>query len=66
MRKEALEALEKLVSNPKLEGGQYGELMGALKKVSTSHGVLHCIVMYLFWLGSIRTKFTRILTHFPL
>ena len=34
LRKEALEALEKLVSNPKLEGGQYGELMGALKKVS--------------------------------
>lgn len=36
MRKEALEALEKLVSNPKLEGGQYGELLAALKKVSTS------------------------------
>ena len=35
MRKEALEALEKLVSNPKLEGGQYGELLGALKKVCT-------------------------------
>lgn len=33
-RKEALEALEKLVSNPKIEGGQYGELLGALKKVS--------------------------------
>ena len=35
MRKEALEALEKLASNPKLEGAQYGELTGALKKVST-------------------------------
>lgn len=35
IRKEALEALEKLVSNPKLEGGQYGELLGALKKVCT-------------------------------
>ena len=34
IRKEALEALEKLASNPKLEGGQYGELAGALKKVS--------------------------------
>lgn len=34
IRKEALEALEKLASNPKLEGGQYGELVGALKKVS--------------------------------
>ena len=34
LRKEALEALEKLASNPKLEGGQYGELVGALKKVS--------------------------------
>ena len=32
-RKEALESLEKLVSNPKLEAGPYGELMGALKKV---------------------------------
>ncbi|EDO43210.1 predicted protein [Nematostella vectensis] len=32
-RKEALEALEKLASNPKLEGGQYGELMSALKKI---------------------------------
>lgn len=30
-----MEALEKLVSNPKLEGGQYGELLGALKKVCT-------------------------------
>ena len=39
IRKEALEALEKLASNPKLEGGQYGELAGALKKVSlTSSG----------------------------
>ena len=36
MRKEALEALEKLVANPKIEGGQYGELLGALKKVSTN------------------------------
>jgi len=35
MRKEALEALEKLVSSPKLEGGQYGELLGSLKKVCT-------------------------------
>ncbi|XP_015769974.1 PREDICTED: cytoskeleton-associated protein 5-like [Acropora digitifera] len=33
LRKEALEALEKLASNPKLEGGQYGELVGALKKI---------------------------------
>ena len=32
-RKEALEALEKLVSSPKLEAGQYGELVGSLKKV---------------------------------
>ena len=36
LRKEALEALEKLVSNPKLESGHYGELMGSLKKVSSS------------------------------
>lgn len=33
LRKQALEALEKLASSPKLEGGQYGELVGALKKI---------------------------------
>ncbi|XP_062581374.1 cytoskeleton-associated protein 5-A-like [Saccostrea cucullata] len=32
-RKEALEALEKLTSNPKLEGGDYGQLVRALLKV---------------------------------
>lgn len=32
-RKEALEALEKLASNPKLEGGDYGQLVRALQKV---------------------------------
>ncbi|XP_034051282.1 cytoskeleton-associated protein 5-like [Thalassophryne amazonica] len=32
-RKEALEALETLVKNPKLEAGDYGDLVKALKKV---------------------------------
>ncbi|CAB4012818.1 cytoskeleton-associated 5-like, partial [Paramuricea clavata] len=34
-RKEALEKLEKLTSNPKIEGGQFGELMAVLKKAIT-------------------------------
>ncbi|XP_028419152.1 cytoskeleton-associated protein 5-A-like, partial [Dendronephthya gigantea] len=34
-RKEALEQLDKLTSNPKIEGGQYGELMAVLKKAIT-------------------------------
>ncbi|XP_055712026.1 protein mini spindles isoform X3 [Phlebotomus papatasi] len=34
-RKEALEAIEPLVQNPKLESGDYGELIKALKKVLT-------------------------------
>jgi len=32
-RKEAMDELEKLLQNPKLEGGDYGELVRALKKV---------------------------------
>lgn len=32
-RKEALEALEELCKNPKLENGDYGELVRTLKKV---------------------------------
>lgn len=34
-RKEALEAVEALAKNPKLEGGDYGDLVRALKKVNT-------------------------------
>ncbi|KAL7034400.1 hypothetical protein ACKWTF_007947 [Chironomus riparius] len=34
-RKESLEALEPLVTNPKLENGDYGDLVRALKKVIT-------------------------------
>uniref|UniRef100_A0A6B2EE03 Putative microtubule-associated protein n=1 Tax=Phlebotomus kandelakii TaxID=1109342 RepID=A0A6B2EE03_9DIPT len=34
-RKESLEALEPLVQNPKLESGDYGELIKALKRVLT-------------------------------
>lgn len=32
-RKEALEAIETLAKNPKLENGDYGDLVRALKKV---------------------------------
>ena len=32
-RKEAMEALETLVANPKLQPGEYGDLVRALKKV---------------------------------
>lgn len=35
-RKEALEALEQLVANPKLQTGDYGDLVRALKKVRNS------------------------------
>lgn len=34
-RKEALEAIEALTKNPKLENGDYGDLVRALKKVTT-------------------------------
>lgn len=34
-RKEALEAIETLTKNPKLENGDYGDLVRALKKVRT-------------------------------
>lgn len=33
-RKEALEALEKLTNNPKIEGGDFGQLVRALQKVN--------------------------------
>lgn len=33
-RKEAMEVLETLVANPKLQTGDYGDLVRALKKVS--------------------------------
>ena len=35
-RKEALEVLESLVKNPKLENGDYGDVVRALKKVWVS------------------------------
>lgn len=34
-RKEVLEAVEALTKNPKLENGDYGDLVRALKKVKT-------------------------------
>lgn len=38
-RKEALEALEVLAKNPKLENGDYGDLVRALKKVKCSTAI---------------------------
>jgi len=40
-RKEVLEAAETLAKNPKLEGGDYGDLVRALKKVR-DHGHHQC------------------------
>lgn len=37
-RKEALEAVEALARNPKLEAGDYGDLVRALKKVGGAPG----------------------------
>ena len=42
-RKEALETLLKLTGNPKLEPGEYGELMRMLKKVLSA---CLCIMTY--------------------
>ena len=44
-RKEAMEALETLVANPKLQPGEYGDLVRALKKV-----VVTSIQLFLFLL----------------
>ena len=51
---EMLEALNKLVSNPKLEPGQYGEICAVLKKVGSIFlKFIYCI------------KFERVtITHF--
>ena len=42
-RKEALEAIETLAKNPKLENGDYGDLVRALKKV------LNDVIWKLLW-----------------
>lgn len=34
-RKEGLDSLQKLTENPKLESGDYGDVVRALKKVNT-------------------------------
>lgn len=39
-RKEAMEAVEQLVANPKLQSGEYGDLVRALKKVMTAEHAL--------------------------
>lgn len=47
-RKEALEAVEVLIKNPKLENGDYGDLVRALKKVRvTSHNCLHLTISFI-------------------
>ncbi|KAJ7391009.1 hypothetical protein OS493_021029 [Desmophyllum pertusum] len=62
-RKEALEALEKLVSNPKLEGGQYGELMGSLKKIIAKDANVMVVALAAKCIGllatGLRKKFTQ-------
>ncbi len=46
-RKEALEAVEVLTKNPKLENGDYGDLVRALKKVTVLVGF--CVMGYPVW-----------------
>lgn len=41
VRKEALETLDTLVKNPKLESGDYGECVKALRKVSVPKPITH-------------------------
>lgn len=38
-RREVLEAVEALTKNPKLENGDFGDLVRALKKVKTFHAI---------------------------
>lgn len=46
LRKESLEALEKLLTdNPKVEGGEYGALVSALKKVITKDSNVVLVAM---------------------
>ena len=49
-RKEALETLLKLTGNPKLEPGEYGELMRMLKKVQCSHynAIMYLLLVYTY------------------
>lgn len=44
-RKEALEALDKLTSNPKLEPGQYGEVCAVLKKIITKDSNINVVAL---------------------
>lgn len=44
-RKEALEALEKLLKHPKLENGDYGDLVRALKKVIQKDSNVVCVAL---------------------
>lgn len=44
-RKEALEVLDTLVKHPKLENGDYGDLVRALKKVC-----IHFIILYYYYI----------------
>lgn len=45
-RKEALEAIEALAKNPKLENGDYGDLIRALKKVLSDVICMFSVVLF--------------------
>lgn len=47
-RKEALEALETLVKNPKLENGDYGDIVRALKRVCVTRFILQNLLLFYF------------------
>jgi len=59
-RKEAMEALETLVANPKLQTGDYGDLVRALKKVGFFF--LHLYIFVCVGL-SFKTKFGKLLDY---
>lgn len=59
-----MEALEKLASNPKLEGGQYGELLGSLKKVSLYQGLVYSPIPKSLCLARTKTRFKGLKKHY--
>lgn len=55
-RKEAVDAVEQLVANPKLQTGDYGDLVRALKKVVDFIGFVYCIVIMCFFFSDHRQR----------
>lgn len=57
-RKEAVDALEQLVANPKLQTGDYGDLVRALKKVvGFGIGFFYIVLQYIFFFRlSLKTR----------